>query len=114
MINSNNKTTQYTSSYFNAILVAFLLFCAFPSFAQNDCGTNFDLKKLKKDHAAYQEFLRIEKLIEDYRIRMAGSANQRLVDENGIITIPIVFHVLHLGEAVGTGTNISDAQSSVE
>ena len=85
----------------------FDLLC-FSLLAQNDCGTNFDLKKLKKDHAAYQEFLRIEKLIEDYRTRMAGSANQRLVDENGIITIPIVFHVLHLGEAVGTGTNISD------
>ncbi len=27
-----------------------------------------------------------------------------------ILTIPIVFHVIHLGEAVGTGTNISDAQ----
>ena len=58
MINSNNKTTHYISFYFNAILVAFLFSCAFPSFAQNDCGTNFDLKKLKKDHAAYQKFLR--------------------------------------------------------
>ena len=101
---------QCASMRFNALLIAFLLFCAFPSFAQNDCGTNFDLKKLKKDHAAYQEFLRIEQLTEAYRARMAGSANQRLIDENGIITIPIVFHVLHLGEAVGTGTNLSDAR----
>lgn len=28
----------------------------------------------------------------------------------GVVTIPIVFHVIHKGEAVGTGTNISDAQ----
>jgi hypothetical protein len=28
----------------------------------------------------------------------------------GIYTIPVVVHVLHLGEAIGTGTNISDAQ----
>ena len=27
-----------------------------------------------------------------------------------VLTIPMVFHVIHLGEAVGTGTNISDAQ----
>lgn len=29
---------------------------------------------------------------------------------NNLLTIPIVIHVLHLGETVGTGTNISDAQ----
>ena len=88
-----------------------MLFCAFSSFAQNDCGSNLDLKKLKKENpASYQEFLRIEQLTEAYRERMAGSASQRLADQNGIITIPIVFHVLHLGEAVGTGTNIADAR----
>ena len=27
-----------------------------------------------------------------------------------VLTIPIVIHVLHLGEAEGTGTNISEAQ----
>ena len=40
---------------------------------------------------------------------MASNPNARLIDENGVITIPIVFHVLHKGEAVGTGTNLSDA-----
>lgn len=29
---------------------------------------------------------------------------------SGIVTIPVVVHVVHLGEAVGSGTNISDAQ----
>ncbi|MCW5907486.1 MAG: T9SS type A sorting domain-containing protein [Chitinophagales bacterium] len=29
---------------------------------------------------------------------------------NTIITIPVVFHVIHSGQAVGTGINISDAQ----
>lgn len=27
-----------------------------------------------------------------------------------VLTVPVVIHVLHLGESVGTGTNISDAQ----
>jgi Pregnancy-associated plasma protein-A len=34
----------------------------------------------------------------------------RLIDENGPITIPVVVHIIHRGESVGTGTNISDAQ----
>ena len=68
------------------------------------------MKKLKRDNPTqYQEFLRIEKLTEAYRTKMASNPNARLIDENGVITIPIVFHVLHKGEAVGTGTNLSDA-----
>jgi Pregnancy-associated plasma protein-A len=74
-----------------------------------DCGNDFDLKKLKHENPkAYQEFLRIEKLTEDYVMRMKGASNQRLIDPNGTITIPLVIHVLHLGETVGTGTNLSD------
>ncbi|WP_431157737.1 GEVED domain-containing protein [Winogradskyella poriferorum] len=37
--------------------------------------------------------------------------NGNFTERNGnVITIPIVVHVLHLGEAVGSGSNISDAQ----
>ena len=98
---------------FNALqcaLVALFFFCISPSFSQ-DCGSNFNLQKLKKDNpAAYQEFLRIEKITENYRAKMTGSAGQRLIDPNGVITIPVVFHVLNRGEAIGTGTNIPDAR----
>jgi Pregnancy-associated plasma protein-A/Secretion system C-terminal sorting domain len=88
-----------------------MLFFTFPISAQNDCGSNRDLKKLKKDNpVAYQEFLRIEKLTEEYRATLRVSANQRLINENGLITIPVVFHILHLGEAIGTGTNLNDAR----
>ncbi|MEY8849031.1 T9SS type A sorting domain-containing protein [Psychroserpens sp. XS_ASV72] len=39
-------------------------------------------------------------------------ASESFLNRNGsnLIQIPIVVHVLHLGESVGTGTNISDAQ----
>jgi len=32
------------------------------------------------------------------------------LDTAQVLTIPVVFHILHLGEAVGEGTNISDEQ----
>ncbi len=106
-----NLLSNKPSMRFNALLTfSFILFFSFISYSQ-DCGNDFDLKKLKKDDPArYQEFLRIEKLTEEYRRKMASNPNVRLIDENGVITIPIVFHVLHLGEAVGTGTNLSDAR----
>ena len=38
-------------------------------------------------------------------------SNNDVAQRNGtVFTIPVVVHVLHLGEAVGTGSNISDAQ----
>jgi Pregnancy-associated plasma protein-A/Secretion system C-terminal sorting domain len=75
-----------------------------------DCGSNFDIKKLRQTNPeGYREHLRVEKIISDYRQRMTVNPNARLIDENGTITIPIVFHVMHRGEPVGTGTNISDA-----
>ena len=94
---------------FNALIA--LLLCFSFNLSSQDCGTIFDVKKLKQDNPVqYQEFLRIEKLTEVYRLRMASNPNARLIDENGTITIPIVFHVLHNGAAVGTGNNVSDAR----
>ncbi len=77
------------------------------------CGSDHDLETLKKSNPkAYQEYLKIQKHTQEYinKVKQNGG-NFRLVDENGIITIPVVVHVVHRpGEAVGTGTNISDAQ----
>lgn len=51
---------------------------------------------------------RIEGLIEDYYQTIARDDESSL--RGGRIIIPVVVHVLHDGEAVGTGTNVSDAQ----
>jgi Pregnancy-associated plasma protein-A len=85
---------------------------AFTSVAKaQDCGTNFDIKKLRQnDPKRYAEHLRIEKFTSDYLQRLAADPNARLIDPNGIITIPVVFHVIHRGEPIGTGTNIPDAR----
>jgi hypothetical protein len=88
-----------------------LIICVFANAANaQDCGSNLDPKKLRQTNPeGYKEHLRIEKIISDYRQRITANPNARLIDENGAITIPIVFHVMHRGEPVGTGTNIPDA-----
>lgn len=95
-----------------AIVLPFLiLIVSINTIKAQDCGSNFDLKKLKQtDSKSYQEYLRLEKIISEYRQRIKTNPNERLIDENGLITIPLVFHVIHRGEAIGTGTNIPDAR----
>ena len=75
------------------------------------CGNTFNLETLRRTNSnVYQEHIRIEKIIVDYQKLLINNANARLINDNGVITIPVVFHILHKGEPVGTGTNISDAQ----
>ena len=47
-------------------------------------------------------------LIEAYNSRVACDAPEINLDTAQVLTIPVVFHILHLGEAVGEVTNISD------
>ena len=90
-----------------------LVFCIAFSFvasmsAQN-CGSSFDLKKLRQSNSPeYREYLRLEDITTAYRQRMTANPNARLIDENGTITIPVVFHVLHRG--VSSVSNIPAAE----
>jgi hypothetical protein len=109
-ISNQNKPCFYALP--RAWVFMFIGFFSFLSIANGQvCGTISNIEQLRRtNREAYQEHLRIEKLTAEYQKKMANSANARLIDENGTITIPVVFHVLHRGESVGTGTNISDAQ----
>jgi hypothetical protein len=92
----------------------FILFslCFFSiSTAQQQCGFDIQREKQLQD----PNFAALEKAAES-KIQKAISSNDFSRMPSSVLTIPVVVHVLHLGEAVGTGTNISDAQiqSSIE
>ena len=67
------------------------------------CGFEFKRNLFLSNNSNYQKALQQEKDIKKY-------TNNGQPKSNNIYKIPVVVHVLHLGEAVGTGTNISDAQ----
>jgi hypothetical protein len=71
--------------------------------SDHHCGTDDILKRPE----IREELVMHEEMIEN-------GARQRslmgLDTSNTIYTIPVVFHVIHIGEPVGSGTNISDAQ----
>ena len=78
--------------------------------AQEICPTSANLTQMQiEDPQGYQRFMDLEAFTANF-IANQGGSNQRLINQNGLIVIPVVVHVLHRGEAVGSGRNISLAQ----
>ena len=70
------------------------------------------MNTIRSNPAFLEQYNKIEKQVKEYkRLYTSSNSTQRLVDPNGNITIPIVVHIIHgVGQAIGTGTNLSDAQ----
>lgn len=86
------------------LLFLSLTFYAYSLTAQHWCGTD---KLLKKQFEANPEmeanFMRqLEEIATENR------RSSRATQE--VIYVPVVFHIIHNGDAIGTGENISDAQ----
>ncbi len=72
--------------------------CAFDAYIDNQLTTDADFQN---------NVAKVEELIQGYRNTIPQGAEGL---RGGRIVIPVVVHVLHNGEDVGVGTNISDAQ----
>ncbi len=77
------------------------------SHAQEVCGTDDLHKSLLQSNPEYKKLiLQQEKDIKEEIIKR----RQAKLDDNAVYTIPLVVHVIHKGEAIGSGSNISDNQ----
>lgn len=88
------------------LLLSFLFafVCIHMSFSQ-ECGFDMEQKRLRENPDYLRQLQKSEEKIQNFM-----SSENMLNRSTSLITIPVVIHVLHLGETVGTGTNISDAQ----
>ncbi|AUP80819.1 T9SS type A sorting domain-containing protein [Flavivirga eckloniae] len=66
------------------------------------CGTDFFHKERMKDDINYKA-----KHVQTFK-SLRKTYGQQKTSVNGVVQIPVVVHIMHVGEAVGTGTNISD------
>jgi PKD repeat protein len=87
------------------ITLGFIIF-SFTSFAQEQCLSDILHQRLMQNDATYRSRMITEESIVQQKIAEKGSGSRSVT----IYRIPVVVHVIHLGEAVGTGTNISDQQ----
>jgi hypothetical protein len=82
-----------------------LVFISFPKLFSQDCSFDIERSRLRQN----PDYVQIENAAEA-RIQNVISNNLFERRNGDILTIPVVIHVLHLGENVGDDTNISDAQ----
>jgi hypothetical protein len=94
------------ASKFILILIA-LLFFQIQSMAQSaQCGTDYiHINRMQTDSAYRTQILNLESNVV---ANNQNHANNNL--KSTLYTIPVVVHVIHLGESVGTGSNISEIQ----
>lgn len=83
-------------------LTVMLLFFAKSTFAQDQKGCG----NFQRPQASFFDYQ--EQLNREIQQRTAANASARA--ENSIYYIPIIFHILHKGEAVGQGLNLNAAQ----
>jgi hypothetical protein len=86
-----------------------LLLCialTFPTQAQQaPCGFDARIDKAIQETPDFLKTLQSQEIA----VQSAQKRNERSLD-NGQTTIPVVVHVLHIGQKIGTTVNISDAQ----
>lgn len=73
---------------------------------QMPCGTDaWHQKRMQIDERYAREYISLE----DHLLEETINPSSRYLDGT-VYTIPVVVHIMHKGESVGTGSNISDAQ----
>ncbi|MBT1697625.1 choice-of-anchor J domain-containing protein [Fulvivirgaceae bacterium PWU4] len=93
---------QYAVGLFTVIFVC----CGiFQTLAQDRCGTVEMTQQLRDKNLLREDDNRFESWIGERRRSRASGRVQ-----SGPYRIPVVVHIIHKGEAVGTGVNISDEQ----
>lgn len=87
-----------------AFIIAFAFLGGHSSLAQDRCASADLLKKENSSRKAYMPGgLEFEK-----RLRQYKEALRTADGDTSIFTIPVVVHIIHNGESVGNGANVSD------
>lgn len=95
------------------VFLILLTFSGTSSYAQDACGTDDMHNRLMRKDTAYLSMFKQALYKTNEKVQQRANFRQVVSQPSAVAvhyTIPVVVHVIHLGEPVGTGTNISDAQ----
>jgi len=98
------------------IIVVIISLISYTSFSQRICRSTFNSQEvMNTNNERYIQFQKFQEQLQIYKSNNSN-AQARLVDIDGIIVIPVVVHLIHFGEPLGTGFSITDAviQSQID
>ncbi|MCB0668649.1 MAG: proprotein convertase P-domain-containing protein [Saprospiraceae bacterium] len=97
--------THYTENKYclPGIIALLAIFLATPLQAQRSCLTYEIEQTLQKDPEFFKRRQSLENKIQQFILNNQGNA------ANNTVTIPVVFHVVHNGDAVGTNENLAES-----
>jgi hypothetical protein len=81
------------------LFILFMIWIIFYAKAQVRCGVANDLPETTQQ---FESWLKSRKI--------PNQNNQKAERSESLIQIPVVFHVIHNGEAIGTGSNVTEAK----
>jgi hypothetical protein len=82
------------------------LLLPFQALSQQKCGTDYFNQQVIKKPAGIQSIDQFEEWLKSRKsLKIPKSAKTKTAE---VYTIPVVFHVIHSGEDIGTGSNISE------
>jgi hypothetical protein len=90
-------------------ITTLLLLLSFSSFSQDRCATVLYEEQLKLKNPRKESTQQFEDWMKQ-RVALRPKSFARTQETQATNLIPVVVHIIHNGEAVGTGTNLSDAQ----
>jgi hypothetical protein len=101
-----------SASFYRLLFIFVISLCAIngtPTFSQIRCGTVEYMNQLRKEKKIFEADESFEKWIAK---RIAARSQKQKLErtEETTYKIPVVVHIIHNGEPVGTGTNLSAAQ----
>ena len=94
------------ASNFILVMVSLLFFHIQGKGQSAECATDYIHNNLMQTDSVYRK--RIHLLESQVEVRIKNNVNSKA--KSTIYTIPVIVHVIHLGEPIGTGSNISDIQ----
>jgi len=93
-----------------ALLATFLSIESVQSQNVEQCAAHLLHENLLQTDPGYASIIQANEAHIQSVVQNLGGGNGAQFSNNGVLEIPVVVHIIHSGQAVGVGANISDAQ----
>jgi len=91
------------------MFIGFLSLCSLSTIAQEDCGSGIRHQSLMQKDSSYKaNFISMQNNMRSIVSNNSKKSTNKYSTQT-VYSVPVVVHIIHLGEAIGKGTNLTDS-----